>query len=546
MATKERFDLEEINPENHIFSKLRITVETAFYRNNVVNVNTRREAYKLAKNSPGTITLSWKVRNPDLLDLDDDTHVLLFNDGAITGRYAPGRRIIGHPNVDEDFYVSLVREAVYQARYRKLYHAISYTGLHEDFMVKNHILIPEGHENLLYNWLLNFQHDTPKYRMMYERSEVYDEGDVYIFSDPDWKHPDFPMGLAIFDPEHNAAAILGMRYFGEFKKGTLTLGWGIANRNGFVSCHGGLKRFELPSGEKVVTAFFGLSGSGKSTLTHAKHSGKYSITILHDDAFIINLRDGSSIALEPQYFDKTADYPVTSPDNEHLITIQNCGVTITKSGELVPVMEDMRNGNGRAIKSRFWSPNRVDKISDPINAIFWIMKDPVLPPIVKVTDPVLASTMGATLATKRTSAEVGVNTGKLVFEPYANPFRTWRLSEDFEKFKELFENGVDCYILNTGYFMGRKVPKELTLSLVEGIVENTLAFKSWIHGLMITDIDGFNPDMEDRNYTENARKSFTNRLEYVKSLAGDVDELPEEALESLEEVLKSLKLMKFV
>ena len=72
------------------------------------------------------------------------------------------------------------------------------------------------------------------------------------YLDPDWRHPDFPMGLAFFDPEHNCAAILGMRYFGEHKKGTLTLAWGIANRHGFASCHGGQKRYNLQNGDKFV------------------------------------------------------------------------------------------------------------------------------------------------------------------------------------------------------------------------------------------------------------------------------------------------------
>ena len=61
-----------------------------------------------------------------------------------------------------------------------------------------------------------------------------------------------------------------MRYFGEHKKGTLTLAWAIANRNGYASCHGGQKEYTLDNGSKYVAAVFGLSGSGKSTLTHGK------------------------------------------------------------------------------------------------------------------------------------------------------------------------------------------------------------------------------------------------------------------------------------
>ena len=98
-----------------------------------------------------------------------------------------------------------------------------------------------------------------------------------FFADPDWSHPDYPLGLAFFDPLHNCAAILGMRYFGELKKGTLTLAWTIANRNGYASCHGGQKRYNLGNGKSFVAGVFGLSGSGKSTITHAKHGGKYDI-----------------------------------------------------------------------------------------------------------------------------------------------------------------------------------------------------------------------------------------------------------------------------
>ena len=167
---------------------------------------------------------------------------------------------------------------------------------------------------------------------------------------------------------------MGLRYFGEHKKGTLTIAWGVANRNGYASCHGGLKRMVRKDGKKHVMGVFGLSGSGKSTLTHAKHEGKYDVTVLHDDAYIISTENGSSVALEPSYFDKTQDYPLVSGDNKYLITMQNCGATVDADGKLVPVTEDIRNGNGCAIKSKLWVVNRVDKMEEPINTIVWLMK----------------------------------------------------------------------------------------------------------------------------------------------------------------------------
>ena len=61
------------------------------------------------------------------------------------------------------------------------------------------------------------------------------------------------------------------------------------------------------------------------------------------------------------------------------------------------------------------------------------MKDDALPPLVKITDPRLASILGCTLMTKRSNAEntgAGANLDALVIEPYANPFRVYPLVED--------------------------------------------------------------------------------------------------------------------
>ncbi|MCT4685720.1 phosphoenolpyruvate carboxykinase (ATP) [Vallitalea sp.] len=551
MATKRTYSWDQIKKDNPIFSQIRTTIETPFYGNNVVDVNSIKEAYKLAKNSPGTIVTDIPVYQPGKLGLDEDSKVLLFNDGAVKGRCAAARRIIGEPNVDQEEYATKIREAVYNTRYRKMYHAQAYVGLDEDFMVKAHLLIPEGFENIMYSWLLNFQYLNEEYNNLYEKSKVIEnEGDIYIFSDPDWAHEDHPLGLTFFDPTHNCAALLGMRYFGEHKKGTLTLGWGTANRHGYAACHGGQKRYNLPNGDKFVAGVFGLSGSGKSTITHAKHNDKYDITVLHDDAFIISTENSSSVALEPSYFDKTQDYPMDNDDNRFLLTVQNNGVTIDNDGKIVLVTEDTRNGNGRAVKSKLWSPNRENKFAEPVNAIFWLMKDPTLPPIIKLDGASLASVMGATLATKRTSAErlaEGVDPNALVVEPYANPFRTYPLADDYSKFKQLFsDNDVDCYILNTGFFMGKKVTPAITLGSLESIIEGTAKFVPWapFNDIEIMEIEGFIPDMKDSEYVDQLKARMIDRVNFVKSTEtdkGGFNKLPAEALESLQKIVNELK-----
>ena len=568
MATKAYYPISEIGAGKVGFSKTRSIIEAAFYGNNVVKVNTLREAYELAKNSPGTVVTDMPIKDGETFGLPADAKVLLFNDGAVTGRYAAARRIKGEPGVDSAKLDKVVMDAIYETRWKTMYHAECFVGLDPEFMVKAHLLIPEGEENLLYNWMINFQYTSDEYVKMYKNSKLIADGkepDIYIFSDPQWaphEAPDVdysclsdPLTLCYFDTNENCAAILGMKYFGEHKKGTLTMAWALANRNGYASCHGGQKEYTLADGSKFVASVYGLSGSGKSTLTHAKHGNKYpAIKVLHDDAFIINTDTCSSIALEPTYFDKTADYPTGCPDNEYLLSAQNCSCTMDSEGKIQLVTEDIRNGNGRAIKSKLWSPNRVDKIDAPVNAIFWIMKDPTIPPIVKLKGSALAAVMGATLATKTSSAErvaAGTDLNAIRIVPYANPFRTYPLVNDYEKFKKLVEEkNVACYIVNTGDFMGHKCQKEDTLGILETIVEGKAKFEQWgpFEDIEImNDWSGktgdFTPDLNDPEYKAALKSAMQTRVDAVKGFAekkAGYDKLPDEALAAVQKLVDAL------
>ena len=568
MATKAYYPISEIGAGKVGFSKTRSIIEAAFYGNNVVKVNTLREAYELAKNSPGTVVTDMPIKDGETFGLPADAKVLLFNDGAVTGRYAAARRIKGEPGVDSAKLDKVVMDAIYETRWKTMYHAECFVGLDPEFMVKAHLLIPEGEENLLYNWMINFQYTSDEYVKMYKNSKLIADGkepDIYIFSDPQWAPHDAPdvdysclsdpLTLCDFDTNENCAAILGMKYFGEHKKGTLTMAWALANRNGYASCHGGQKEYTLADGSKFVASVYGLSGSGKSTLTHAKHGNKYpAIKVLHDDAFIINTDTCSSIALEPTYFDKTADYPTGCPDNEYLLSAQNCSCTMDSEGKIQLVTEDIRNGNGRAIKSKLWSPNRVDKIDAPVNASFWIMKDPTIPPIVKLKGSALAAVMGATLATKTSSAErvaAGTDLNAIRIVPYANPFRTYPLVNDYEKFKKLVEEkNVACYIVNTGDFMGHKCQKEDTLGILETIVEGKAKFEQWgpFEDIEImNDWSGktgdFTPDLNDPEYKAALKSAMQTRVDAVKGFAekkAGYDKLPDEALAAVQKLVDAL------
>ncbi|MBR4274514.1 MAG: phosphoenolpyruvate carboxykinase, partial [Bacilli bacterium] len=102
MSTKYNFKREEIGAVSpQYYSRLRSTVEAAFYRNNVHTVKNIAEAYELAKNSSGTTVTDLPVVKAKELGLPEDAKVLLFNDGFITGRQARLRRLVDDTNRDK-------------------------------------------------------------------------------------------------------------------------------------------------------------------------------------------------------------------------------------------------------------------------------------------------------------------------------------------------------------------------------------------------------------------------------------------------------------
>lgn len=543
MSTKSFLQAKDIEPENPLLSGIRTIIETAFYGNNVERIPNLQTAYQLAKESPGTIVTDLPIMHAEEFKLPQDAKILVFNDGKVVGRTASARRVIGELTIDQKKYEGILREAVYQSRKRAIYHGEVIVGLDNEFSVKSHLLIPEGFENNLYSYLLNFQFATDEIEKVYQNSTVYDEGDLYIFCDPYWTDSEHPDGLVLFDPHHNVAAVLGLRYFGELKKATLTLAWAMANRNGFVACHGGMKQYSLDD-RTYTMAVFGLSGSGKSTITLAKHAEDLPVTILHDDAFIISRKKGSTTALEPSYFDKTQDYSSDDPTIAYFLTCQNVGVTTNEMQEKIIITQDIRNGNGRTVKSRFVTPNRVDHLAEPIDAVFWIMKDDSLPPVLRIDDPTLATAFGATLATKRSSAENVTNgdTNHLIIEPFANPFRAYPLGEDYQAFRTLFESGhTKCYVLNTGNYNGKKVTPAITLGSIEKIVRETGKFIPFgmLPRISYLSIEGMEVPFDDRAYRQLLQERLRIRTQYIRSLNA-YHSLPKEAAESIEQLIIQL------
>ena len=551
MSTKERYSQDELRKANPMFSRTRATIESAFYGNNVHEVTSVAEAYNLAKKQSGVIVTDLPILHTKELGLPYGATQLVYNHGKILGRTASARHFVDNPNEDAEALNGDLREDIYKGHDQKYLKATVLVGLDPSFTVKAHIMMPEDQAFNLLSYILNFHFFDEEAEKMYAKSKFYNEPDIYFYFDPNVQDEDYPKGLGVFDAPHNCAAVFNLRYFGELKKGTLTLAWAIAHRHGYTACHGGEKSFHFNDKDDKTFAFYGLSGSGKSTLTHEMYDGKYDITVLHDDAFIISREDGSSVALEPSYFDKTHDYPAGHHETKYYTTIMNCDVTLDKDGKKVIVTEDLRNNNGRVIKTRYTSPHRVDFEKSPITALFWIMKDGSLPPIIKIDDPVLATTMGCTLATKRTSAEnlpKGFDMNTLVIEPFADPFRAYPVSGDYRDFKELFtKRGASCYSLNTDAFMGKDIPKEVTKKLIEDLANGNIKdsdFKPFgnFKGVSYLPIDGYEVHLEDPEYQKTLAKRMQDRLNWLNKYDEEHPETPiqDEAKKTLEAIIKEL------
>ena len=111
------------------FSKTRSIMKQHSMENNVVEVKDLKQAYELAKNSPGTIVTDMPVYKPEAIGLDEGSKVLLFNDGSVTGRCAAARRISSEPGVDINDLDLKLMDAIYDTRWTTMYHAQVYIGL---------------------------------------------------------------------------------------------------------------------------------------------------------------------------------------------------------------------------------------------------------------------------------------------------------------------------------------------------------------------------------------------------------------------------------
>ncbi|MDD3050039.1 MAG: phosphoenolpyruvate carboxykinase (ATP) [Candidatus Cloacimonetes bacterium] len=572
MASKSAFEyydnLKEISP-------VRAVAETLLNSSRVRKV-TVREAYELARKQPGVSETDLPVypAAAKRLGLPEGAKILNDCHGKIIGRTAKARVFYNRiPENEKRKVEGDLREAVYQLEQYDLIKAEGIIGLNKELMIKATYITTTTDAANVFNWLVNF---TPyeELQEIYEKSEKLPIQDIIIVAFNDWTCNDTYYNnvgspqLALVDEQHNTIFNLGMRYFGERKKGTLTLAWTSGMRLNMAACHGGIKEIDFSECEvpydslkKRSIAFFGLSGTGKSSHTNSHDNGGtlpkgFKKVVLHDDAFQIDTENKVCRVWEPTLFDKTDSRFPDNPDWKYFICTMNHAI-IEYNGKKIPVGLDLRQGNGRALIDRDLLGKWVNNCAFPA-ALVWLMKDSVLPPILKFNDKYLAVAMGAALMTKRNRAEnvKEEELAKLVFEPFANPFRVYELYKDVESFIKVIETGASCYTFNSAGMwkssdeIVEKIPLQTSLTLQTAILTDKLEWEEWgmlpgaciptresVEKILPGYYDKYDPAKRDNfeEYSELLKNRFDQRRSFIEK--SDIKTIPDLQVKLMERLI---------
>lgn len=108
--------------------------------------------------------------------------------------------------------------------------------------------------------------------------------------------------------------------------------------------------------------------------------------------------------------------------------------------------------------------------------------------------------------------------------------------------KKLFKKGVDCYIINTGSFLGNDITPGVTLYTIEQNVDGEAEFEQFgpVEGLEYVRVEGYEVPFNDDKYIGRLRSNMQTRVEHVKkalAVAEAPSKLPDEIALSIQNIV---------
>ncbi|GMT42068.1 MAG: phosphoenolpyruvate carboxykinase [bacterium] len=481
-------------------------------------------AYELASKQPNVIKTDVPMSDVQGLGLyENNNKVLMSITGRDTGRSPWARHIMDKNNPEEmDYTGKLIKDVVREMMPMPMLAVKCFFGRSQNAMGELDFLVTQRYAKHALDFIMNFVPSTDETQKLYQSSKPLGFKNVRLISHPEWVNPEWLAWRArvnpndpeqvkkdpepqrikmIFDPENNVGFLLGNYYFGECKKGALSMIWSsFLNKGLGMPIHGSSKSLVTPDGKKKVFITIGLSGSGKSSLGNAYHDEFIKkgwlkdVELGNDDALVIQIDENETTGLEAGLYNKTDEYAPGSFWEKTVQSAENGMVILDETGRRKPYYMDAYTKNGRCISARHFLPGaKTSRLDTPApNHICTIQKDNTWGPVTMIEDPMLQAALYITLSTKSTAAEnISLSElGKLKISPGANPFGIWSRNDECEIFyKMVLKHKVVGFLLNTGGFFisgedekqGREmdIPKDLSIILYPLIAADKIKWVDW-------------------------------------------------------------------
>jgi phosphoenolpyruvate carboxykinase (ATP) len=284
--------------------------------------------------------------------------------------------------------------------------------------------------------------------------------------DPDFvtiQLPDHDRTAIRILPEQGLTVVLGSDYTGEAKKSFLRLFMLRAKQAGGLGLHAGSKRVRLDRDgdlETVGQVFLGLSGTGKSTLTGHGFwlDDPESATMLQDDVCALRTdgvvagSEGRGLYIKTIGLTRDEQPELYDAATHESAVLEN--VAVDEDGT-VDFDRDEYTTNSRAVVQREQMASASDDIDlESIDQVFFITRNPLMPPIAKLTDEQAAAAfmLGESV---QTSAGDPDSAGESIRVVGTNPFIIGSEGEEGNRFYDLIADlDVDTFVLNTGTIGG--------------------------------------------------------------------------------------------